>query len=211
MQTSMEKLSPYFEAYCGRIKQRRLELGLTVNELSERSGVPYSNTSRINSGSQANPLLFNAAAFADTMGMSLNELMGLSPDAEDASALQDSVRDLELSSAKKDAELNLLRGDLQVALDEAAHQKEKSDLLYQQLSVKTPVIYVLIALCSVLSFALVAYLIIDSNIRNAGLIQFGNLGFFAWIFVLLLILSAITVTVIVARVLIRYRKHAQNP
>ena len=211
MQTSMEKLSPYFESYCGRIKQRRLELGLTVNELSERSGVPYSNTSRINSGSQANPLLFNAAAFADTMGMSLNELMGLSPDAEDASALQDSVRDLELSSAKKDAELNLLRGDLQVALDEAAHQKEKSDLLYQQLSVKTPVIYVLIALCSVLSFALVAYLIIDSNIRNAGLIQFGNLGFFAWIFVLLLILSAITVTVIVARVLIRYRKHAQNP
>lgn len=211
MQTSMEKLSPYFEAYCVRIKQRRLELGLTVNELSERSGVPYSNTSRINSGSQANPLLFNAAAFADTMGMSLNELMGLSPDAEDASALQDSVRDLELSSAKKDAELNLLRGDLQVALDEAAHQKEKSDLLYQQLSVKTPVIYVLIALCSVLSFALVAYLIIDSNIRNAGLIQFGNLGFFAWIFVLLLILSAITVTVIVARVLIRYRKHAQNP
>ena len=211
MQTSMEKLSPYFESYCGRIKQRRLELGLTVNELSERSGVPYSNTSRINSGSQANPLLFNAAAFADTMGMSLNELMGLSPDAEDASALQDSVRALELSSAKKDAELNLLRGDLQVALDKAAHQREKSDLLYQQLSVKTPVIYVLIALCSVLSFALVAYLIIDSNIRNAGLIQFGNFGFFAWIFVLLLILSAITVTVIVARVLIRYRKHAQNP
>ena len=143
--------------------------------------------------------------------MSLNELMGLSPDAEDASALQDSVRALELSSAKKDAELNLLRGDLQVALDKAAHQREKSDLLYQQLSVKTPVIYVLIALCSVLSFALVAYLIIDSNIRNAGLIQFGNLGFFAWIFVLLLILSAITVTVIVARVLIRYRKSAQNP
>lgn len=211
MQTSMEKLSPYFEAYCGRIKQRRLELGLTVNELSERSGVPYSNTSRINSGSQANPLLFNAAAFADTMGMSLNELMGLSPDAEDASALQDSIHDLELSSAKKDAELNQLRGDLQVALDEAAHQREKSDLLYQQLSVKTPVIYVLIALCSVLSFALVAYLIIDSNIRNAGLIQFGNLGFFAWIFVLLLILSAITVTVIVARVLIRYRKSAPNP
>lgn len=210
MQTSMEKLSPYFEAYCGRIKQRRLELGLTVNELSERSGVPYSNTSRINSGSQANPLLFNAAAFADTMGMSLNELMGLSPDVEDASALQDSVRDLELSSAKKDAELNLLRGDLQVALDEAAHQREKSDLLYQQLAIKTPVIYVLIALCSVLSFALVAYLIIDSNIRNAGLIQFGNLGFFAWFFVLLLILSAITVTIIVALVLTRYRKSAQN-
>ena len=89
MQTSMEKLSPYFEAYCGRIKQRRLELGLTVNELSERSGVPYSNTSRVNSGSQSNPLLFNAAAFADTMGMSLNELMGLSPDAEDSSVLQE--------------------------------------------------------------------------------------------------------------------------
>lgn len=211
MQTSMEKLSPYFEAYCGRIKQRRLELGLTVNELSERSGVPYSNTSRINSGSQANPLLFNAAAFADTMGMSLNELMGLSPDVEDPSLLQDSIHDLELSSAKKDAELNRLRGDLQLARDEASHQKEKSDLLYQQLSIKTPVIYVLIALCAVLSFALVAYLIIDSNIRTAGLIQFGNLGFFAWLLVLILILSAVIITAIIARVLIRYHKAATKP
>lgn len=210
MQTSMEKLSPYFEAYCGRIKQRRLELGLTVNELSERSGVPYSNTSRINSGSQANPLLFNAAAFADTMDMSLNELMGLSPDEGDSSELQNAIRGLELSSAKKDADLIRMRGDLQIALDEAAHQKEKSDLLYQQLSIKTPVIYVLIALCAVLALSLVAYLIIDSNIKNAGLIQFGAFGVFAWIFVLILILSAITLTVIIARVLIRYRKSSKN-
>ena len=107
--------------------------------------------------------------------------------------------------------MNRLRGDLHLAQDEAAHQKEKSDLLYQQLSIKTPVIYVLIALCAVLSFSLVVYLIIDSDIRNAGLIQFGNLGFFAWIFVLLLILSAITVTVIIARVLIRYRKSTPKP
>lgn len=211
MQTSMEKLSPYFEAYCGRIKQRRLELGMTVNELSEKSGVPYSNVSRINSGSQANPLLFNSAALADTMGMSLNELMGLSPDSGDTAVLQGSIRELELSSAKKDAELNKLRGDLQLARDEASHQKEKSDLLYQQLSIKTPVIYVLIALCAVLSFALVAYLIIDSNIRTAGLIQFGNLGFFAWILVLILILSAVIITAIITRVLIRYHKTAQKP
>lgn len=211
MQTSMEKLSPYFEAYCGRIKHRRIELGLTVNELSEKSGVPYSNVSRINSGSQANPLLFNSAALADTMDMSLNELMGLSPDSGDTAVLQDSIRELELSSAKKDAELNKLRGDLQLARDEASHQKEKSDLLYQQLSIKTPVIYVLIALCSVLSFALVAYLIIDSNIRTAGLIQFGNLGFFAWLLVLILILSAVIITAIITRVLIRYHKTAPKP
>jgi transcriptional regulator with XRE-family HTH domain len=210
MQTSMEKLSPYFETYCGRIKHRRLELGMTLNELSEKSGVPYSNVSRINSGSQANPLLFNSAALADTMGMSLNEIMGLSPDVEDSSALQDSIHDLELSSAKKDAELNRLRGDLQLARDEASHQKEKSDLLYQQLSVKTPVIYVLIALCVVLSFALVSCLIIDANIRNTGLIQFGNLGFFAWILVLILILSAVIITAIITRVLIRYHKSAPN-
>ena len=208
MQTSMEKLSPYFEAYCGRIKQRRLELGMTVNELSEKSGVPYSNVSRINSGSQANPLLFNSAALADTMGMSLNELMGLLPDVGDPYLLQDSIHGLELSSAKKDAELNRLRGDLQLARDEASHQKETSDLLYQQLSIKTPVIYVLIALCAVLSFALVAYLIIDSNIRTAGLIQFGNLGFFAWLLVLILIISAVIITAIITRVLIRYHKAA---
>ena len=124
------------------------------------------------------------------------------------SAIATAISDIPFDGPTASTQVGLVDGEL--VFNPTAEQKEKSDLLYQQLSVKTPVIYVLIALCVVLSFALVSCLIIDANIRNTGLIQFGNLGFFAWILVLILILSAVIITAIITRVLIRYHKSAPN-
>lgn len=115
MSTSTEKLSPYFDSFSEKIKQRRIELGLTVNALAEKSGVPYSNVSRINAGAQANPLLFNCAAMADTMGLSLDELCGLPIRSEDASELRKQIHALELDNAQKDAEIQRLQGMVNTA------------------------------------------------------------------------------------------------
>lgn len=75
--TSTEKLQPYFELYSQKIKQRRNELGMSSKALAAKSGVPYSNICRVDTGTQANPLLYNAAATADVLGLSLDELCGL--------------------------------------------------------------------------------------------------------------------------------------
>lgn len=101
MSTSTDRLAPYFEAYPEKIKHRRLELGLTVKALSQKSGVPYSNVSRVNSGDQANPLLFNEAAIADCLGLSLDQLCGLKTPVEDDSSLRKRIHELELSDAQK--------------------------------------------------------------------------------------------------------------
>ena len=98
--TSMEKLAPFFEAYSEKVKRRRNEVGMTISALSEMSGVPYSNVSRVNSGVQANPLLYNEAAIADTLGLSLDALCGLAKPAGSPSELQERNHQLELENAK---------------------------------------------------------------------------------------------------------------
>ena len=130
--TSMEKLAPFFEAYSEKVKQRRNELGLTVSELSEKSGVPYSNVSRVNSGAQANPLLFNEAAIADTLGLSLNHLCGLTAPEDDESSLQNEIHALQLSNAQKDAEIRRLSGEANTANAKAEGFKELNALRTSQ-------------------------------------------------------------------------------
>ena len=48
--TSTEKLQPYFESYSQKIKQRRNELGMSSKALAAKSGVPYSNICRVDTG-----------------------------------------------------------------------------------------------------------------------------------------------------------------
>ena len=96
----MQKLAPFFEAYSKKIKQRRNEVGMTSSELSEKSGVTYSNVSRVNSGVQANPLLYYEAAIADTLGLSLDDLCGLDHAAGSQSELQDHNNKLKVENAE---------------------------------------------------------------------------------------------------------------
>ena len=98
--TSTEKLQPYFESYSQKIKQRRNELGMSSKALAAKSGVPYSNICRVDTGAQANPLLYNAAATADVLGLSLDELCGLTVPENNADELKSRCRKLELENAR---------------------------------------------------------------------------------------------------------------
>ena len=81
--TSTEKLQPYFESYSQKIKQRRNELGMSSKALAAKSGVPYSNICRVDTGAQANPLLYNAAATADVIEQRVLPLTSEEQDTKD--------------------------------------------------------------------------------------------------------------------------------
>lgn len=206
MSTSTEKLSPYFDSFSEKIKQRRIELGLTVNALSEKSGVPYSNVSRINAGAQANPLLFNCAAMADTMGLSLDELCGLPIRSEDASELRKQIHALELDNAQKDAEIQRLQGMVNTATATADGLKKLDEYKTTQSTSHRPVEYAQLAMSIILAFFLIVYLIIDFQIKDAGLIQFGNLSVFSWIIILIIAAAVITVIITIFKVLNKNKK-----
>ena len=184
--TSMEKLAPFFEAYSERVKRRRNEVGMTISALSERSGVPYSNVSRVNSGVQANPLLYNEAAIADTLGLSLDDLCGLDHAAGSQSELQERNYTLEIDNAKLTATTKA-----QAAQIRSIHA----------------VCYVLVFFCLVLAMSLVVYLVIDSQVTDAGIIRGGKLSIMAWAFIGLIVAAVIAVGVTISHII---RKESRN-
>lgn len=184
--TSMEKLAPFFEAYSEKVKRRRNEVGMTISALSERSGVPYSNVSRVNSGVQANPLLYNEAAIADTLGLSLDDLCGLDHAAGSQSELQERNYTLEIDNAKLIATTKA-----QAAQIRSIHA----------------VCYVLVFFCLVLAMSLVVYLVIDSQVTDAGIIRGGKLSIMAWAFIGLIVAAVIAVGVTISHII---RKESRN-
>lgn len=187
--TSMEKLAPFFEAYSEKVKRRRNEVGMTISALSERSGVPYSNVSRVNSGVQANPLLYNEAAIADTLGLSLDDLCGLDHAAGSQSELQERNYTLEIDNAKLTATTKA-----QAAQIRSIHA----------------VCYVLVFFCLVLAMSLVVYLVIDSQVTDAGIIRGGKLSIMAWAFIGLIVAAVIAVGVTISHIIRKEDQHEES-
>lgn len=61
------------------INSRRKELGMTVDELVERSGLPKGTVSKITSGINANPKLSTIEAICRALMCSVDDAMGLTP------------------------------------------------------------------------------------------------------------------------------------
>lgn len=198
--TATDILSPYFDAYSEKIKQRRNELGLTLKDLSEQSGVPYSNISRVNSATQSNPLLFNEAAVAQVLGLSLDRLCGLTTPADDESSLRKEVHELQLMNAQKEAEIQRLTGEVNTATEKANGYKRLDTVHSNQLAVQTPVAFLQIVINFLLTIFSIAYLIFDSKVQSDGLIKFGNIGAFGWILILVIIVSFATLVISLYRI-----------
>lgn len=171
-----QELCPKFDSYRERIKTEKTKQGYSIAALADASGISLSSVSRLLDGTQSDPKLYNAVAMCKVLNVSIDEIFGLRQSADSPAALKE---------------------QLQAASDENTRLREENrrleltnGILEKELSARKPLIYVLLGLCAVLSLALAAYLIIDANIRDAGLIRFGSFSPGAWFFVFI-ILSAV--------------------
>ena len=186
----IDELSPYIRAYPEAFRTARARCGLTNEELSERSGVPYSTVRNAQSGN-GGVTIVQAAALARVLGLSIDEMFGaVKPEAEQQRAeLEQRIRALELELADRNGEIRSLR--------------DGSSILRYEL---TRQVYVLIILCSLLSIVAAGYLIWDFHLPTAGLVIGGNMSPGAW-FVLLTVLIAVYVMVrCLLRISSRYTK-----
>ena len=174
----IDELSPYIRAYPEAFRTARARCGLTNEELSERSGVPYSTVRNAQSGN-GGVTIVQAAALARVLSLSIDEMFGaVKPEAEQQRAeLEQRIRALELELADRNGEIRSLR--------------DGSSILRYGL---TRQVYVLIILCSLLSIVAAGYLIWDFHLPTAGLVIGGNMSPGAW-FVLLTVLIAVYVMV----------------
>lgn len=174
----IDELSPYIRAYPKAFRMARARRGLTNEELSERSGVPYSTVRNAQSGN-GGVTIVQAAALARVLDLSIDEMFGaVKPEAEQQRAeLEQRIRALELELAERNGEIRSLRDGSSILRSELTRQ-----------------VYVLIILCSLLSIVVVGYLIWDFSLPTAGLVIGGNMSPGAW-FVLLTVLIAVYVMV----------------
>lgn len=174
----IDELSPYIRAYPEAFRMARARRGLTNEELSERSGVPYSTVRNAQSGN-GGVTIVQAAALARVLDLSIDEMFGaVKPEAEQQrTELEQRIRALELELAKRNGEIRSLRDGSSILRSELTRQ-----------------VYVLIILCSLLSIVVAGYLIWDFSLPTAGLVIGGNMSPGAW-FVLLTVLIAVYVMV----------------
>lgn len=163
---TLQDLGDRVAAFPAAVKDAKIAQQLTNTELAEKSGVSASAVNKLLSGATSDPKLYNAVALYKTLGLSLDELFGLrEPNGE----TREQLRDAELENAK---------------LSAAADAKDA------HLKSSRTTNAVMAALCIVLTLALIFYLAIDQSISDAGLIQYGNLSFFAWVLIGVIVAAA---------------------
>lgn len=177
--SAIQEVSENVEKFQAKVKEAKEAQHLTIEQLSERSGVPFSVIGRISSGAHPDPKLINAAALALALGLSLDELCGLAPPTPPDEAVLARNRELELESAKKDGIIEAMETRLK-----AIH----------------PLVYGLCALCIMLAMALAVYLLGDSQYPEIGLIRFGEITGPAWALIGIIVASVVVTVLLVWQV-----------
>lgn len=171
--SSIQEMAGHIEKFPQKLKYAKEDQHLTNAQVSEMSGISISTVNKLLGGVQSDPKLYNAAAICKALGLSMDDLFGLSHSEDSPDELTRKLHETELDCVR-------LRG-------ENERLKEVNQIRKEQLNARKPVTYMLLGLCAVLALALVAYLLVDANIEDAGLIQFGQLSAAAWGLVALLV------------------------
>lgn len=177
--SAMSELQPYFDSYLEKMRKAKNSSGLTLQELSDLSGVPYNNICDTNSGRTKQPLLFYEAAKCKALGLSLNALCGLDEPQQSDFAQQQRIHELELKTVQQ-------AGDVR-RLTEVGIEKDKR--LYSH----RPILYALVAMCVILTMALIGYMIFDASITTAGLFKSAGTSVFAILLIIVVLLSLVVV------------------
>lgn len=183
---TIQELAPYFEAYPEAVKKAKDEQGHTIQSLVDASGVSYSAVSKLLSGAQQNPTLYNAAALCVVLGLSLDELMGLR--APEAPTGEQQRQIYELSNENS---------VLHAAVD---HYKALGNIY-------KPLIFGLLGVCALLLCAVIGYIIFDIRMTQVGLFQSAGMSVLA-VLLAIVVIAAIALMAYTTKMII---KNAKSP
>lgn len=188
--TAFQRLKPYFDSYNSKITAARNAQQLSIVDLAEQAGVSYSSIATQSAGRADNPKIFEQAAAAYVLGLSLDELCGLRPPA-DVTELTSQIHSLELDNARKDGEIGRLNavtdGDKRHAEDVAARLVTLRNLVFG-----------LVAMCALLLVTVISYIVWDVQITTVGLFRSTGLSIFA-VILAMIVIAAVALIVYAVR------------
>lgn len=166
--SAIQELAPYIEDYPHRVRAAKEEKHYTISDIIERSGVSASAVNKLLAGTQMEPKLYNSAALCKVLGLSLDELFGLTAPEGSARQAREEMHQLQLENVRLEAE---------------------NRMGAERVDAQRPVILALLVLCTALCAALAGYIAIDAQISNAGMIRGGDPTVVAWGIIVLLVLA----------------------
>lgn len=178
--SAIQELAPYIEDYPHRVRAAKEEKHYTISDIIERSGVSASAVNKLLAGTQMEPKLYNSAALCKVLGLSLDELFGLTAPEGSARQAREEMHQLQLENVRLEGEKNTLKAENRMGAERVDAQR--------------PVILALLVLCTALCAALAGYIAIDAQISNAGLIRGGDPTVVAWGIIVLLVLAVAVIT-----------------
>lgn len=151
-------------------REARDRLNYTNQDIADETGIPLSSVKNFFAATSKAPSAISAGLICKFLGISLDDYFEIVP-AENAEArLRRQLKEARIvSENQRLTEVNGLRKEL-----------DKSRL---------STILVLSFLCAVLSVALIFYIAVDFRIKDAGLIQGGEVGVGAWFIIALVAIA----------------------
>lgn len=166
--SKMEEMQSYFDEYPEALRKARASSSLTLAELARISGVPYNSICSVNSGATKQPLLYYSAATCKALGLSLDELFGMTNTEGSVTQLK-RINALEVKVA---------------CLGKDIEYHKRMNAVYR------PLVFCLVGVCAILLCATIGYVIFDIQLKNTGLFKSGGLTVLA-VFLAIVALAAV--------------------
>lgn len=171
---------------------------ITLQDISDESGVPLSTVNNFFSTASRLPSIGTAGPICQVLGVSIDEYYGIAPSTDELRAEIERLKETanaeidRLSTQLHEAELLQTRTDAQREMYANALKNSRRSSV------------VLVVLSFLLTLSLLAYLLIDANIHNAGLILNGKPSAIAWV---LFVLAAAALAAVVYVAVSLVKKH----
>lgn len=156
---SLDVRLPAWQEIMKKLDETRKIKGISVQEISDASGISVSTISRMLAGRTGEPSLYKVAAICEALGVSLDEYLGLSAgaaSAEETSSLRRRIIELELNLSNLKTVINGKDKHIEELQQEILHRRH--------------FIYTLIGV-TLLMFLLLSYIVIDAINPTWGFFQ----------------------------------------
>lgn len=157
--TIIQQIQPQCDTLHIKMKEQKDANHETNQSVADSTGIPISNIAKFFSGALANPSVFYMAAICIYLGLSLDKLLGITPEKD---------------SEDKDARIAELEAQLDHANRELELVKHHSKYLEEGLAERKSNFSSLTTMCAVLIVPLVMYLVIDISNANFGFFRYNN-------------------------------------
>ena len=186
--SKMEEMQSYFDEYPEALRKARASSSLTLAELARISGVPCNSICSVNSGATKQPLLYYSAATCKALGLSLDELFGITNTEGSVTQLK-RINALEVKVA---------------CLGKDIEYHKRMNAVYR------PLVFCLIGICVILLCVVVGYIIFDIQLKKTGLFKSGGLTVLA-VFLAIVVLAAVALIAFAVKTVIHDAKAAKRP